>query len=118
MRGMAYLPGILALLVAAAGWYYLFYSSAARKLAGIEAPATNQLRIRLRRVCGAIMLLMAAAFYAGTVAFSHERVREAAWLYLAMMILMGAMVVLGLVDLRLTNRLRRKNDGDRNEDPR
>jgi Na+/H+ antiporter NhaD/arsenite permease-like protein len=113
---MRYLPGIFALLVAAAGWYYLFYSSAARKLAGVEDAATNQLRIRLRRVCGVVMMLMAVAFYAGTVAFSNDRVREAGWLYLAMMVLMGAMVVLGLVDLRLTNRLRRHERRNRSED--
>jgi hypothetical protein len=102
-----YLPAILALLAAAAGWHYMFYSSAARKLQGIEDPDTNRLRIRLRRVCGLAMILMAGTFYAGTVALMRERFVEAAWWTLGMLVFMCAMVALGLVDLRLTNRLRR-----------
>ncbi len=106
------LPAIFALFVAAAGWYYLFYSSAAAKLAGVEDSQTNRLRIRLRRVCGGVIILMAAAFYAGTVAFENDRFMEAAVLFGAMMLLMLAMVLLGLVDLRLTNRLRRSRGGE------
>ena len=104
---MRYLPAIFALLVAAAGWYYLFYSAAAAKLASVEDPVTNRLRVRLRRICGAVIIAMAATFYAGTVAFENERLTEAALLFGAMMLLMLAMVLLGLVDLRLTNKLRR-----------
>jgi hypothetical protein len=108
MCGMTqYLPAVFALLTAAAGWYYLFYSSAARRLGGIEDSATNRLRVRLRRVCGAVIILMAAAFYAGTVAFTQDRIGEAALLFGAMMLLMLAMVLLGLIDLRLTAKLRR-----------
>jgi len=111
-----YLPAIFALLTAAAGWYYLFYSSAARRLSGIEDNATNRLRVRLRRVCGAVIILMSAAFYSGTVAFERERLGESALLFGAMLLLMLAMVMLGLVDLKLTGKLRR-GPPKRPEDP-
>src|SRR4051794_21059225 len=51
--------GIFALLVAAIGWYYLFYSRAAQKLGSIEEEQTNRRRGTLRRVNAVIMLLMA-----------------------------------------------------------
>ena len=47
---MNFLPAIFALLVAAAGWYYLFYSKAAIGLRGIEDDRQNRLRVRLRRL--------------------------------------------------------------------
>ena len=102
-----YLPGIFALLVAAAGWFYMFYSRAATDLSGIEAADANRLRVRLRRVGGLVMMLLAIAFYAGSEAVQRRQGPTAAGLMLAVLVLMGAIVVLGLIDLRLTNRLRR-----------
>jgi hypothetical protein len=60
---MTLLPAILALLVAAAGWYYAFYSSAAGKLSGIERPSANRLRVRLRRINGCLMIVLGALFF-------------------------------------------------------
>ncbi|WP_428937089.1 hypothetical protein [Fontivita pretiosa] len=102
------LSGIFALLVAAAGWFYIFYSRAAANLAGIENPRTNRLRIALRRTGGAAMFLLAVAFYAFYVAIERRRVTWAAVLLLSVLALLGAIVVLGLVDLRLTYQLRRR----------
>jgi UDP-N-acetylmuramyl pentapeptide phosphotransferase/UDP-N-acetylglucosamine-1-phosphate transferase len=104
---MDYLPGIFALLVAAAGGYYLFYSTAAQRLKGIENEQRNRLRIRLRRAGGVMILLLAVAFYAMFVALRRQRLAAAGMLLLVVMGLMGAIVVLGLIDLRLTQHLRR-----------
>ena len=104
---MDYLPGIFALLVAAAGWYYLFYSQAAFKLQGVEHQARTRRRIRLRRVGGLVIMLLAASFYAMFVMLRRERFATAGVLVLVVMFLMGAVMVLGLVDLRLTRKMRR-----------
>ena len=103
---MDYLPGIFALLVAAAGWYYLFYSQAALRLHGVEDPARNRLRVRLRRVGGVVIMLLAASFYAMFVMLRRERFAAAGVLVMLVMFLMGAVMVLGLVDLRLTRKMR------------
>jgi UDP-N-acetylmuramyl pentapeptide phosphotransferase/UDP-N-acetylglucosamine-1-phosphate transferase len=112
-----YLPPIFALLVAAAGWYYLFYSKAAGKLATIEGEHSNRLRIRLRRACGVVIILLAVAFYAMFVYLQREEHATAGLLLMAVMLLMFGVVVLGLIDLRLTRRMRarrgRSSDVDR-----
>ena len=56
---MRTLLSIFALLVAAVGWYYLFYSRAAERLEGVEENRANRLRGILRRTNAIIMLLMA-----------------------------------------------------------
>jgi UDP-N-acetylmuramyl pentapeptide phosphotransferase/UDP-N-acetylglucosamine-1-phosphate transferase len=101
-----WLPGIFALVVAAAGWYYLFYSQAASKLQGVEQTAQNRLRVRLRRIGGLVILLLAASFYAMFVMLRRERFGAAGALLLLVMVLMGAVMVLGLIDLRFTHRMR------------
>jgi len=101
-----WLPGIFAVVVAAAGWYYLFYSQAAIKLHGVEQTAQNRLRVRLRRVGGLVILLLAAAFYAMFVMLRRERFAAAGILLLAVMVLMCGVMVLGLIDLRFTHRMR------------
>ncbi len=105
---MDYLPAIFSLLVAAAGWYYLFYSKAAHKLAGVEEERHNRLRVRLRRVGGAVILCLAGTFYAMFVMLNRARFAAAGTLLLVVMFLMGAVIVLGLADLRLTHRMRRE----------
>ena len=104
---MNYLPAIFSLIVAAAGWFYLFYSRAAANLAAVEATPANRLRIRLRRVGGLMMILLAVSFYVGFVAIERRSARTAAAFLLAVFLTMSAIVVLGLVDLRLTHKLRR-----------
>ena len=103
---MDWLPGIFAVVVAAAGWYYLFYSQAAIKLQGVEQSAQNRLRVRLRRVGGLVILLLAASFYAMFVMLRRERFAAAGALLLLVMVLMGGIMVLGLIDLRFTHRMR------------
>jgi Na+/H+ antiporter NhaD/arsenite permease-like protein len=108
-----HLPAIFSLLVAAAGWFYMFYSNAASKLAGVESSHANLLRVRLRRAGGLAMILLAIAFYGGFVALDQGRGPAAAGLMAAVLVLMCAIVVLGLVDLRLTSRLRRSQRQER-----
>jgi drug/metabolite transporter (DMT)-like permease len=110
---LSYLPAIFALLVAAAGWFYIFYSRAAVKLRGIEPNAINRLRIRLRQIGGIAMMLLAAAFYAGYVFIDRGRIEPASGLFFVVLALLAIIIILGLVDLRLTNKLREsKNDRD------
>jgi UDP-N-acetylmuramyl pentapeptide phosphotransferase/UDP-N-acetylglucosamine-1-phosphate transferase len=114
-----YLPAMFAFVVGAAGWFYLFYSRAAHKLEGVEDPVLNQRRIRLRRVGGFLMLLLAVAVICGFYTFIGETESGAlrneigfmlSWL--AVLVLLFGIVVLGLIDLRLTLRLRRRRGGD------
>jgi hypothetical protein len=107
---VSYLPAIFALVVGAAGWFYIFYSRAAVKLRGVESSSANRLRIRLRQIGGVAMMLLGAAFYAGYVAIDHGRVETASALFFAVLGLLAVIIVLGLVDLRLTNRLRQSRD--------
>lgn len=107
---MRYLPAILALLIAAAGWFYMFYSRAAQHLADFEHERLNRRRIRLRRLGGAVMLLMAIAFYAGFETFDPKHSPQAFVLtWAAVALLMVVILVLGLIDMRLTLQLRRRH---------
>lgn len=108
---MDHLPGIFALLVAAAGWYYMFYSQAASKLHGVEDPAQNRLRVRLRRIGGLVIMLLAVSFYAMFVMLRRERFAAAGMLMVLVMALMLGVVVLGLLDLRLTRKMRSAGRG-------
>ena len=105
---MEIIPAIFCVLTAAAGWFYLFYSRGAHRLAQIENERVNQARIRLRRFGAAVMILLAIAFAVG---YYGTNVREPtarfaiAWGCVA--ILMPVMLGIGLADLRLTRKLRR-----------
>jgi hypothetical protein len=114
---MRYLPEIFSLIVAAAGWFYMFYSRAASNLAVVESQHVNRLRVRLRRLGGFAMILLAAAFYAGSVALERRRAEWAAILLLIVLVLMCVIVALGLLDLRLTNRLRRSRQQKNRDHP-
>ena len=94
------------LLVGVAGWYYLFYSRAAHRLATIEVNAANARRIRLRRMNGAVMLVLAALIYIGARGIDPEqRPRAFLAVWIGVFFLLLAVVVLALVDLRLTMKL-------------
>jgi hypothetical protein len=96
------------LLIAIAGWFYLFYSRAAHKLGAIEEASVNNRRIRLRQVNGFVLLLLAIALYAGFHTVNTEPPTMAfALVWLGVMVLLMVSVILGMVDLRLTLRLRR-----------
>lgn len=102
-----WLPVILALLIAAAGWHYAFYSKAASGLAGVEAASSNRLRVRLRRINGCLMIGLGGLFYVGSAALDQQwRPRTIGLLLLGMMVLLTAVAALAMVDLTLTRRLR------------
>jgi hypothetical protein len=106
------LAGIFALLVAIAGWHYLFYSKAAQRLAhqsgGVEDDRTNRSRVHLRRANGVIMLLLAGFFFAGFYTVDPKTTPSAfVYVWTAVFFLMFLIVALALLDVRLTARLRR-----------
>jgi len=106
---MHYLPGIFALLVGIAGWFYLFYSRAAHNLSAIEDPHLNRLRIRLRRVNGIVLLALAACFYAAYYGFNEPQdQRSFVFVLMTILLLLMATVILALMDVRLTSKLRRR----------
>jgi UDP-N-acetylmuramyl pentapeptide phosphotransferase/UDP-N-acetylglucosamine-1-phosphate transferase len=105
---VSYLPAIFSLLVAAAGWFHIFYSRAATNLSPIEQAETNRLRIRLRRIGGVVMILLAVSFYLGFAAIERHNAIPAIGLMLTVVVLMVVIVALGLVDLRLTKKLRER----------
>ena len=105
-----YLPAIFSLLVAAAGWFYLFYSRAAHNLSGIEDPVINRRRMTLRRVGGVAMFLLAIAFFAGFYTFDPSTQGESFLVtWVAVLVLLMAITVLGLLDLRMTWQLRKRS---------
>lgn len=102
---------IVSAFIAIAGGFYLFNVGSAQQLMAIEGDQNNAYRMRLRRCNGAVMLVMAVVIYAGMHALDNNALRggmAAAWL-LTIAILIGVVVVLALVDLRLTAKLRSKN---------
>jgi peptidoglycan/LPS O-acetylase OafA/YrhL len=105
---MRTLTPIFALLIAAVGWYYLFYSRAAERLEGIEENRANRLRGMLRRVNAIIMLLIAVGIAVATYRFDTDEMRQQfALTWVTVMMLLFVAVVLALVDVRLTYKLRR-----------
>lgn len=103
------LAAVLALVIAASGWFYMFYSRAAANLSGIEDSATNVKRQRLRQVGGFLMFLLAVGIFAGFYTFDPEASRGGFVLvWIGVIFLLLAICVLGLIDLRLTWRLRRR----------
>lgn len=104
------LPSLFALLVGVAGWYYMFYSPAATNLAAIERPDVNRVRVLLRRLGGFMMILLAVAFYVGAMALIDENALVALVCLGAVTILLSIVIALGVVDLKLTRRLRGRSD--------
>lgn len=99
---------LLCVLVGAAGWHYMFYSQAAQRLHAAEGSASNRWRVRLRRVGGAAMLLLGLALAAALWGLQAGW-RELAMLgWLAVPLLLLALVVLAAVDVWLTRRLWKK----------
>lgn len=101
------IPTVFSLLCAAAGWYYLMHAGSAAKLGEFERPADNQMRIRLRRWGGILMVLIAAAFYIGfRVADAEGNGVVVAVCMLAVVVLLPIVLLLALVDMRLTRKMR------------
>jgi Na+/melibiose symporter-like transporter len=102
-------PALFSLLVAAAGWFYMFHSLGARNLAGLEERRLNALRSLLRRAGGFLMMLLAVAFYAGFNTVDADQTPTAfVAVWIGVMALLAAVVALAMVDLWLTARLRRE----------
>jgi len=100
---------IFALLIAAFGWYYLFYSRAAQNLGAIEDQQSNRRRGLLRRVNAVVMLLMALGIAFGTYRFDADHDEIAYFLiWTGVIALLGVCVVLALIDVRLTMKLRER----------
>ena len=104
---MSFWPGIFSLIVGATGWYYLLYSKSAGNLAGIEGNAINLKRQKLRRGGGLFLFLLAIFMYTGCEIdpSTHKFIFLFSWL--AVVLLLFVTVLLALIDVRLTNRLRR-----------
>jgi NhaP-type Na+/H+ or K+/H+ antiporter len=102
MHGM--LPDILCLLIAAVGWFYMFYSRAARDLKELEARQINTKRVLCRRINGGVILLLGMTVFAGL-----QNLPPVIYLivWLIVMMLLAICLVLGMVDLRLTWKLSR-----------
>jgi len=101
----------LALLIATAGWHYLFYSRAAERLSGVEQQRLNRLRVLLRRAGGAVLLVLGPTFFAGFRTLLPDtdfNPSAFAALWLSVLGLMGLMVILAMVDVRLTWKLRQQ----------
>lgn len=107
---MPVLAAILALLTGVAGWFYMFHSRAAAGLIEVEDRALNARRVRLRRIGGFVMLALGAMFYVAAAATEGEGRPGLLFVigWLSVMCLLAALVVLALVDVRLTLRLRRR----------
>ena len=104
-----FLPAAFSLLVAIAGWYYMFYSGAAARLESIEGQSANRARRRLRRIGGCFMLALGALFFAGFHAVDAQaapRAFVAVWLSIFALLL--AIVILAIIDMRLTRKMRER----------
>ncbi|HYE17292.1 MAG TPA: hypothetical protein VEA69_02550 [Tepidisphaeraceae bacterium] len=103
------LTASFSLIVAAAGWYYMFYSRAAARLGAVEEHRENRIRQRLRRLNGAAMFLMAVLFFAGFNSIDFRNSPNAfVGVWFGVFVLLLAIVVLAMIDVRLTWRLRRR----------
>ena len=115
---MCVLVDIFALACGVAGWFYLFYSKAAGKLAVVESAAQNTVRVRLRRICGAALVLLGIGFYAGFNAVDDQRnpaIYLAVWM--GSMLLLLLIIALVAADIHLTRMLRRKSQGTSRNKP-
>lgn len=101
---------VLCALTLVAGMYYALAARATATLAGIEEERIHSRRVGLRRIGGVAMLLLSVSLYAG-FNLIDPRGSAAAFLlvWAAVLFLLVSVMVLALVDLRLTSRLRRQH---------
>jgi uncharacterized protein YacL len=101
------LPGMLALLIGVAGWFYLFYSRAASNLAGVEDQRLNLRRMSFRRFGAVVMLILAVLIAVGSYGYDLEKPTAGFFvLWMCVIALLMVVVILAFVDLRLTVKLR------------
>jgi Na+/H+ antiporter NhaD/arsenite permease-like protein len=107
------LIAIFCIVVAAAGWYYLFYSRAAERLGAVEPRPENLQRVRLRRVGGFVIMLLGATLYVGFFGVSWDPpTRAFATVWMLVFALLAAAVILAMADVYLTGKLRRYRQQD------
>jgi sterol desaturase/sphingolipid hydroxylase (fatty acid hydroxylase superfamily) len=105
---------IFALVCGVTGWFYLFYSKAAARLAGVEPARRNSLRVALRRICGGAMVLLGITFFAGFNAVDDQRTPRAfVAVWLGAMALLAIIAVLVAADVRLTWKLRHRGEREK-----
>jgi drug/metabolite transporter (DMT)-like permease len=106
---MQLVTGIFSLMVAAFGWYYMFYSRGATNLSGIERQDINRKRHRLRQVGGLVMMLLAIGMYAGFNSVDPQvSPSPFVMIWLGVFVLLLITVILAMIDLRLTWKLRQR----------
>lgn len=106
---MQVFSALFSLFIAAADWYYMFYSRAATNLHGIEDQALNHRRQRLRQIGGFFMLLLAVALFAGFHTVDAATSAQAFLLvWMSVFLLLLLIVLLAMADLRLTWKLRNR----------
>jgi hypothetical protein len=108
---------LVALACGVAGWFYLFYSNAAAKLAGIESARRNTVRVVLRRVCGAALVLLGAAFFAGFNIDEHRNPGAYLGVWAIALLLLLLIIILVGADLGFTLKLRRERERGRQQKP-
>ena len=102
-------------MVAGSGWYYMFYSRAAHRLERLEDRRINRSRIRCRRASGGMLSLMGVLIFVGSQPRfepqSHPRTYMSIWT--GVMLLLFLIVLLAMIDLRLTLKLRQGSQARR-----
>ena len=90
---------ILSLLIAATGWHYVFYSRAAKTLEAIESPRLNGKRILCRQINGGLLMALGVLTFCGA-----QDLRPVVFVgvWITAMAVLAMIVVLALVDVRLT----------------
>jgi hypothetical protein len=87
----------------------MFYSRAAVNLHGIEDESLNRRRQRLRQIGGFVMMLLAIGLFAGFHSVDPTKSAQAFLLiWLGVFLLLFAVLMLAMLDLRLTWRLRHR----------
>lgn len=115
---MQWLASTLSLLIAIAGWYYLFQSRAAHKLTGVENAQINSRRIILRRVAGFTLLLLATLFYIGISTIDHPQTPSSfVYIWMGILGLLIVVLILGFIDMQYTLRFYRDRKSRRERPP-
>jgi hypothetical protein len=102
MRVMTSPANVLSLLIAATGWHYLFYSRAVKLLEEIEFRELNAKRVLYRRINGGLLMALGLLTFCGV-----QNLRPVVFvgIWIAAMVVLATIVVLAMVDVRLTWKL-------------
>lgn len=101
------LPALFSLLVAATGWYYLFQVRLPIDPGDEQTRLFNLRRYGLRRLGGFLMLSLGILIFAGFLAVDQTQPTRAFFLiWLSVCVLVVAVLLLALIDMRLTWKMR------------